>query len=142
MMVPTGLEPVGLQRNITMLTRLSTEVEAIHRAVEGLVQMESGLTDIHFQTEDWGVLTSKNNLKTELAYFTSPIAGLSNLTNIENQLTTMLQTFLAGAGPIKFGYGGLISLHHPFVGTDLIAFLVLDQSSMRRNKKILIKTQS
>ncbi|MER2171845.1 MAG: LXG domain-containing protein, partial [Psychrobacillus psychrodurans] len=87
--------------------------------LEGM--FESGLTDIHFQTEDWGALTSKNNLKTELAYFTSPIAVLSNLSNRENQLTTMLQTFLAGAGPIKFGYGGLISLHHPFVGTDMIA---------------------
>lgn len=33
----------GLQRNISMLTRLSTEIEAIHRAVEGLVQMEDQL---------------------------------------------------------------------------------------------------
>ncbi|WP_197485366.1 MULTISPECIES: ribonuclease YeeF family protein [Sporosarcina] len=30
----------GLQRNITMLDRLSGEMEAIHHAVEGLVQME------------------------------------------------------------------------------------------------------
>jgi len=30
----------GLQRNITMLDRLSSEMEAIHHAVEGLVQME------------------------------------------------------------------------------------------------------
>lgn len=81
--------------------------------LEGM--FESGLTDIHFQTENWGVLTSKNNLKTELAYRTSPIAGLSNLLNRENQLTTMLQAFIAGSGPIRFGYGGLISIHHPFV---------------------------
>ena len=33
----------GLERNITMLTRLSTEIEAIHHAVEGLVQMEDQL---------------------------------------------------------------------------------------------------
>ena len=33
----------GLHRNISMLTRLSTEIEAIHRAVEGLVQMEDQL---------------------------------------------------------------------------------------------------
>ena len=87
--------------------------------LEGM--FESGLTDIHFQTENWGVLTSKNNLKTELAYRTSPIAGLSNLSNRENQLTTMLQAFTTGSGPIRFGYGGLISIHHPFVGTDMIA---------------------
>ncbi|QNK88949.1 hypothetical protein H7992_04265 [Sporosarcina sp. resist] len=30
----------GLQCNITMLDRLSGEMEAIHHAVEGLVQME------------------------------------------------------------------------------------------------------
>lgn len=65
--------------------------------LEGI--FESGLTDIHFQAENWGVLTSKNNLKTELAYRTSPIAGLSNLLNRENQLTTMLQAFIAGSGP-------------------------------------------
>ncbi|WP_056829208.1 T7SS effector LXG polymorphic toxin [Psychrobacillus sp. FJAT-21963] len=33
----------GLQRNITMLDRLSSETEAIHRSVEGLVQMEDQL---------------------------------------------------------------------------------------------------
>lgn len=34
---------VGLQRNITMLDRLRSEIEAIHRAVDGLVQMEDQL---------------------------------------------------------------------------------------------------
>jgi len=87
--------------------------------LEGM--FETGLTDIHFQTENWGVLTSKNNLKTELTYSTSPIAGFSNLTNRESQLTIMLQTFLAGAGPIKYGYGGFINRQNPFVGTDMIA---------------------
>ncbi|MEK4083774.1 ribonuclease YeeF family protein [Psychrobacillus sp. FSL K6-1415] len=33
----------GLQRNITMLDRLGSEMEAIHQAVEGLVQMEDEL---------------------------------------------------------------------------------------------------
>ncbi|MGE7979634.1 T7SS effector LXG polymorphic toxin [Psychrobacillus sp. NPDC093200] len=33
----------GLHRNITMLERLSTEIETIHRAVEGLIQMEDQL---------------------------------------------------------------------------------------------------
>ena len=33
----------------------------------------------------------------------------------------MLQTFLAGAGPIRFGYGGIINIQSPYVGTDMIA---------------------
>ncbi|MEI4771985.1 T7SS effector LXG polymorphic toxin [Psychrobacillus sp. FJAT-51614] len=33
----------GLQRNITMLDRLSSEIEAIHRAIDELVQMEDQL---------------------------------------------------------------------------------------------------
>lgn len=33
----------GLRRNIAMLDRLESEVEAIHRAVEGLVAMEDEL---------------------------------------------------------------------------------------------------
>lgn len=33
----------GLQRNITMLERLNTEIQTIQRGVEGLVQMEEQL---------------------------------------------------------------------------------------------------
>ncbi|MER2170615.1 MAG: T7SS effector LXG polymorphic toxin, partial [Psychrobacillus psychrodurans] len=33
----------GIQRNITMLDRLSSEMEASHHAVNGLVQMEDQL---------------------------------------------------------------------------------------------------
>lgn len=36
----------GLQRNIAMLDRLSSEIEAIHRAVDGLVQMEDQLKGV------------------------------------------------------------------------------------------------
>jgi len=87
--------------------------------LEGI--FESGLTDIHFQTENWDALTSKNNLMTDLVYRTPSIAGLSSILDIESKMTTMLQTFLAGAGPIQFGYGGFINIQSPFVGTDMIA---------------------
>ncbi|MEI4768636.1 LXG domain-containing protein [Psychrobacillus sp. FJAT-51614] len=82
---------------------------------------ESGLTEIHFQTENWTGLTSKNKLKTDLVYRTTSIARLSTILDIESQMTTMLQTFLAGARPIQFGYGGFINIQSPFVGTDMIA---------------------
>lgn len=87
--------------------------------IEGM--FKSGLTDVHFQADNWGALTAKNNLKTELAYRTSPIAVLSSIMNRENQLTNMLHAFIAVNGPIRFGYGGLIGIHNPFVGTDMIA---------------------
>ncbi|WP_419958000.1 ribonuclease YeeF family protein [Psychrobacillus psychrotolerans] len=87
--------------------------------LEGM--FETGLTDIHFQTENWGVLTSKNNLKTDLVYRTKLVDELPTILDVDSQITTMLQTFLAGAGPFKYGYGGFINIQNPFVGTDMIA---------------------
>ncbi|WP_342560588.1 T7SS effector LXG polymorphic toxin [Psychrobacillus sp. FSL W7-1457] len=87
--------------------------------IEGM--FKSGLTDVHFQADNWGAFTAKNKLKTELASRISPVAVLSSIVNRENQLTTMLQAFIASNGPIRFGYGGLIGIHNPFVGTDMIA---------------------
>ncbi|MEK4245279.1 T7SS effector LXG polymorphic toxin [Psychrobacillus sp. FSL K6-2684] len=87
--------------------------------IEGM--FKSGLTDVHFQADNWGAFTAKNNLKTELASRTSPVAVLSSIVNRENQLTTMLEAFIAGNGPIRFGYGGLIGIYNPFVGSDMLA---------------------
>ncbi|MER2071479.1 MAG: T7SS effector LXG polymorphic toxin, partial [Psychrobacillus sp.] len=91
--------------------------------IEGM--FKSGLTDVHFQADNWGALAAKNKLKTELASRTSPIAVLSSIVNRENQLTTMLEAFIAGNGPIRFGYGGLIGIHNPFVGTDMLVLSCL-----------------
>jgi hypothetical protein len=106
----------------TALNTMEQDIRTMETWLSDLERMfNSGLTDVHFQADNWGVLTAKNNLKTELAYRTSPIAELSTNLNSENQLTTMLQAFIAGNGPIRFGYGGLIGIYNPFVGTDMIA---------------------
>ncbi|MGE7979633.1 T7SS effector LXG polymorphic toxin [Psychrobacillus sp. NPDC093200] len=54
--------------------------------IEGM--FNTGLTDVHFQADNWVACTAKNNLKTELAYSTYPIAVLSSILNRENQLNT------------------------------------------------------
>ncbi|WP_342566719.1 LXG domain-containing protein [Psychrobacillus sp. FSL K6-4046] len=108
----------------TQTTALNTMEQDIRTMETWLSDIEgmfkSGLTDVHFQADNWGALTAKNKLKTELASRTSPIAVLSSIVNRENQLTTMLQAFIAGNGPIRFGYGGLIHINNPFVGTDML----------------------
>lgn len=106
---------------------------------------KSGLPDVHFEADNWGALTAKNKLKTDLASRTSPVDVLSSRVNRENQLTTMLQTFIAGNGPIRFGYGGLIGIHNPFVGTDMITLSCarpensgneLDKKTVQKNSNI------
>ncbi|MEK4522393.1 T7SS effector LXG polymorphic toxin [Psychrobacillus sp. FSL W7-1493] len=108
----------------TQTTALNTMEQDIRTMETWLSDIEgifkSGLMDVHFQADNWGALTAKNKLKTELASRTSPIAVLSSIVNRENQLTTMLQAFIAGNGPIRFGYGGLIHINNPFVGTDML----------------------
>ncbi|WP_354314726.1 DNA/RNA non-specific endonuclease [Sporosarcina psychrophila] len=109
--------------------------------LEGI--FDSGLTDIHFQTENWGALTSKNTLKTDLVYRTTSIGGLSTILDIESQMTTMLQTFLAGTGPIQFGYGGFINIESPFVGTDMIALsCTRPEGNGTEQEKINVKKNS
>ncbi|WP_342566700.1 T7SS effector LXG polymorphic toxin [Psychrobacillus sp. FSL K6-4046] len=108
----------------TQTTALNTMEQDIRTMETWLSDIEgmfkSGLTDVHFQADNWGALTAKNNLQTELASRTSPVAVLSSIVNRENQLMTMLEAFIAGNGPIRFGYGGLIGIHNPFVGTDML----------------------
>ncbi len=106
----------------TALNTMEQDIRTMETWLSDIKGMfKSGLTDVHFHADNWGALTAKNNLKTELPYRTSPIAVLSSIVNRENQLTTMLQAFIAGNGPIRFGFGGLIGIHNPFVGTDMIA---------------------
>ena len=131
----------------TQTTALNTMEQDIRTMETWLSDIEgmfkSGLTDVHFQADNWGTLTAKNNLKTELASRTSPVAVLSSIVNRENQLTTMLQALIAGNGPIRFGYGGLIHINNPFVGTDMIALsCARPESNGTEQEKINVQKNS
>ncbi|ALC86095.1 hypothetical protein AM499_09870 [Bacillus sp. FJAT-22090] len=119
----TALSPIeqGIQ---TMETWLSD--------LEGLYK--DGLTDIHFQTNLWASLSSNNFLKTDLSQRTTPLADLSTMTDRKNHLKTMLQLFLAGASPIRFGYGGLIK-PSTLLGHNILAFSSITAPIKLSNKE-------
>ena len=79
----------------TQMTPLNTMEQDIQTMETWLSDIEgmfkSGLTDVHFQADKWGALTTKHNLQAELASRTSPVAVLSSIVNRENQLTMMLE---------------------------------------------------
>ncbi|MFB5085597.1 T7SS effector LXG polymorphic toxin [Psychrobacillus sp. PGGUH221] len=119
----TALSPIeqGIQ---TMETWLSD--------LEGLYK--DGLTDIHFQTNLWASLSSYNFLKTDLSQRTTTLADLSTMTDRKNHLKTMLQLFLAGASPIRFGYGGLIK-PSTLLGHNILAFSSITAPIILSNKE-------
>ncbi|QUG43828.1 hypothetical protein KD050_12400 [Psychrobacillus sp. INOP01] len=94
----------------------------------------SNLTDIHFQTDRWAELASRNKFQTELIYHSVSFAGFSNKPNKENQLNMMFNTFISSARPILFGYGGLINRPSILFGPEALAFSSLTVQSDRQNR--------
>jgi len=111
----------------------ATQTSALHAIEQGIQTMEtwlsdlegmfeSGLTDTNFQTDQWTVISSHNSLKTDLMYRTSIIEGVPPMLNRENQLRSMFQTYLIGARPIRFGYGGFLQKPNVLFGPSVLAF--------------------
>ncbi|MER2010461.1 MAG: HNH endonuclease, partial [Psychrobacillus sp.] len=95
--------------------------------IEGMFQ--SGLTDVHFQSSHWGILASRNTLKMELEARTSRIPGDTAVQPNNYDLTTMFSTFLTGASPLQFGYGGFIRKPTVLYGPSILGFASLPTHS-------------
>jgi len=89
-----ALTPIA--ENFLMMKTWISDIESMFR---------ERLTDVHFESNQWAALSSKNTLKTELVQHTAEVAGLSIMTAVDGQPTTMLSALLAGENPLTFGYG-------------------------------------
>ncbi|NME04963.1 LXG domain-containing protein, partial [Psychrobacillus sp. BL-248-WT-3] len=97
--------------------------------IDGMFQ--SGLTDVHFQPSRWGILA--NTLKMELEARTSRIPGDTAIQPNNYDLTTMFSTFLIGASPLQFGYGGFIRKPTVLYGPSILGFASLPTHSTTKN---------
>lgn len=64
-----------------------------------------GLTDIHYEFNQWADLSSKKTLKTDLMQHPAAMAGLPTMMDVNDQPTTMLGALLAGENPLTFSHG-------------------------------------
>ncbi|MEK3974671.1 ribonuclease YeeF family protein [Psychrobacillus sp. FSL K6-1267] len=108
--------------------------------IEGMFQ--SGLTDVHFQSSHWGVLASRNTLKLELEARNIQVTGNTIVQTKNHDLTTMFYTFLTGALPLQFGYGGLIQKTNALYGPSILGFasLPIHTNSVDINKNVQNET--
>lgn len=88
--------------------------------LEGL--FKDGLTDIHFHQSEWAK-NPRRRLEIELVARQLGIQGLSHDDSLDKQqqLISIFRVLLEYEKPILFGFGGLINIQNPFVGSDMIA---------------------
>ncbi|MFJ5769803.1 T7SS effector LXG polymorphic toxin [Psychrobacillus sp. NPDC093180] len=146
--VQLGVRDAKIKRDDTV-TRLhefdATQTKALWTIEDDLNTMESwitdieglfkeGLTDIHFQADRWGIISSENKLKVDLSLQKATLGALSGKKGLDIQPETMLRTFLASMNPIMFGLNGLIHKPNAFWSPSILAFASMPDKPVSDNQ--------